>query len=703
MVGIGQNFYSSNIITSSLTTSSLTFGTGSGYLFLPNTVMNSLSVGIIYASTIVGFTPGGTGIGGGIVSTANLANLVSTTYLASQLGSTIIGLGTAGYLSSIPSLGGFVSTANLANLVSTANLAGHISTANLANLVSTANLANLVSTTYLATQIGSTVIGLGTAGYLSTIVFGSIVSTANLAGHVSTANLANLVSTANLANLVSTANVANLVSTTYLATQIGSTVIGLGTAGYLSTIVFGSIVSTANLAGHVSTANLANLVSTANLANLISTANLAGHISTANLANLVSTANLANLVSTSYLNTQLGSTMTGISQNFYSSNIFTSSLITSSLTFGTGSGYLFLPNSIMNSLSVGILYASTIVGFTPGGSAVGGGLVSTANLANLVSTSLLDTAFGSTLTSLENEFTTNTLLTPFIKNKNFINISSVITTIESDDITVYGRNSIFLTTSSVVTFDRTDGTGSCAAALSSIFFVNTNTNAYGQITTEPTMTNLYWNGSQLNDQGGGGGGISQANLTSTVIGLGTVGYISTAGGGGGISQTDLTSTVIGLGTLGYVSTPGANDLFSTLITSTLQTAHILNTSEYLFMDAPVTLFAKPDFSSFYPIAVSSISLGGGQISTDPSGINLYWNDSQVNSQYGFVTLAFGRSVATYDANITASTIILVTPYGDIGYGNTFWVTLDTGTFEWLVHIASALAGPVDFSYHILKY
>jgi hypothetical protein len=95
-------------------------------------------------------------------------------------------------------------------------------------------------------------------------------------------------------------------------------------------------------------------------------------------------------------------------------------------------------------------------------------------------------------------------------------------------------------------------------------------------------------------------------------------------------------------------------------------------------------------------------MGGGELTTDTTN-NLFWNTSQINSQYGFVTLASGRSVATYDANITASTIILVTPYGDIGYGNTFWVTLDTGTFEWLVNIATALAGPVDFSYHILKY
>ena len=136
-------------------------------------------------------------------------------------------------------------------------------------------------------------------------------------------------------------------------TQLGSTVIGLGTTGYLSTIVWGPVVSTANLAGHISTANLAGLVSTANLAghvstanlaNLISTANLAGHISTANLANLVSTANLAGLVSTanlatlistSYLATQLGSTVVGLS-NVAVTQITAGSRIYISPTGGTG-------------------------------------------------------------------------------------------------------------------------------------------------------------------------------------------------------------------------------------------------------------------------------------------------------------------------------------------------------------------------------
>jgi hypothetical protein len=44
--------------------------------------------------------------------------------------------------------------------------------------------------------------------------------------------------------------------------------------------------------------------------------------------------------------------------------------------------------------------------------------------------------------------------------------------------------------------------------------------------------------------------VSSLSLTSTIIGLGTLGYISSSGG----SQESITSSLVGLGTLGYVST-----------------------------------------------------------------------------------------------------------------------------------------------------
>ena len=61
-----------------------------------------------------------------------------------------------------------------------------------------------------------------------------------------------------MANHVSTANLANLLSTTYLATQLGSTVIGLGTTGYVSTAtLLSTSAGLANLTGpRVSTQQL---------------------------------------------------------------------------------------------------------------------------------------------------------------------------------------------------------------------------------------------------------------------------------------------------------------------------------------------------------------------------------------------------------------------------------------------------------------
>lgn len=73
---------------------------------------------------------------------------------------------------------------------------------------------------------------------------------------------------------------------------------------------------------------------------------------------------------------------------------------------------------------------------------------------------------------------------------------------------------------------------------------------YGILGTDSTASDIYWNGVSLT--AGGGGGVTDTQLTSTTIGLGTLGYLST-GGGGGIGTTDLVSTVQGLGSANYIS------------------------------------------------------------------------------------------------------------------------------------------------------
>ena len=247
------------------------------------------------------------------------------------LTSTVIGLGTAGYISTAS--GGV------------AVLPG--------GLVSTANLTNLISTSFFDTQLTSTVIGLGSADYISSsqllsTSFGLVALIQNPPGGVTPENLTSTVIGLGTVGYISSSQ---LLSTSFgLAAliqnppggvtpeKLTSTVIGLGTAGYLSTANGTAVLPE----GLVSTANLANLISTtyfeASLTSTVIGLGTAGYVSTATLISF----------------------STAQSQNFYSSNISVSSLTTSSLTFGTGSGYLFLPNTVMNSLSVGILIASTI-------------------------------------------------------------------------------------------------------------------------------------------------------------------------------------------------------------------------------------------------------------------------------------------------------------------------------------------------------
>ena len=76
-----------------------------------------------------------------------------------------------------------------------------------------------------------------------------------------------------------------------------------------------------------------------------------------------------------------------------------------------------------------------------------------------------------------------------------------------------------------------------------------------------------------------------------------------------------------------------------------------------------------------------------------------------NLQQIVTVLNGNTSVTTTDANITATSIIVVTPYADIAKGgtemNSFWVTLGSGA--WDLSISVSLPFDVDFSYHILKY
>jgi hypothetical protein len=60
--------------------------------------------------------------------------------------------------------------------------------------------------------------------------------------------------------------------------------------------------------------------------------------------------------------------------------------------------------------------------------------------------------------------------------------------------------------------------------LSSLYLGGIGGTVKGQLTTDATASNVYWNGTSLTS--GGGGGITTTQLTSTTTGLGTLGYLS---------------------------------------------------------------------------------------------------------------------------------------------------------------------------------
>jgi hypothetical protein len=338
-------------------------------------------------------------------------------------------------------------------------------------------------------------------------------------------------------------------------TNLVSTVVGLGTAGYVSTASLLGLVSTANLSGLLSTGSISGLlstgsilglVSTANLQGLVSTPNLSGLISTANLQELVSTPNLLNLVSTSYFQNQLTSTVAGLGTTGYISslstiNLSTQNLFTSTVTFkdiNTGS------NQIL-AVSSGTLILNG-QGITGGGGGEGdvttAQLVSTVeNLAQLgyVSSSQLVSSLSSwalypAISSIQLNSNQPYIINPNIDATAILQTGSLLiqdelatpggvilnfvtfkTSTSQDNYTLINDE---IASGSVSSFSLVHGAVNEMGSLylSSIYFGNLGGSVYGQLTTDSTASDIYWNGISLT-QGSGGGGITTAQLVSTVI------------------------------------------------------------------------------------------------------------------------------------------------------------------------------------------
>jgi len=122
--------------------------------------------------------------------------------------------------------------------------------------------------------------------------------------------------------------------------------------------------------------------------------------------------------------------------------------------------------------------------------------------------------------------------------------------------------------------------------------------------------------------GGGTGNITTANLTSTVVGLGTVGYLST-GGGGGISAGNLTSTVAGLTTAGYLSSVSGGTGF---VSSLTVNALTLGTGSGWLQLPPIqTIYSSTIFTQAQALYTLSSYFGGTSTLTTLDFYGLFGN------------------------------------------------------------------------------
>ena len=471
--------------------------------------------------------------------TSSLVGLGSFGFVStSGLYSTVAGLGTSGYVSSgtlnatVKALGtmGYVSTASLYSTVAGLGTVGYVSSAqftSFSNLIynpSYISANNLLSTSQnlfgyiqgiinsqgtgaissftvngtatfystlsvgtfyyvngnistLSTSIGGALTNLGSTGYLSTLSSSSISTTSitvsslgfmdTVTGVKQLAAVANGIFQINGASITGDVSKGNLTST----------VVGLGTVGYISTIVFGSIVSTANLSGLISTANLGGLISTANLSGVISTANLSGLISTANLSGVISTGNLSGVISTANL----------------SGVISTANL----------SGLISSQN-LVNLISSANL----------------NGLVSTANFSGLMSTTFFDSKITSTLTGLGTAGYLSTILVSALSTGT-VNTSSITFIDSTTTPPNAGQISQLNVSSGSLLFNGAYATGAGAAVgVSQILpgigiTVNPGVGT-GAVTVNANLLDFISTS------------LFNSKTTSTVVGLGTAGYISSS-------------------------------------------------------------------------------------------------------------------------------------------------------------------------------
>jgi hypothetical protein len=217
--------------------------------------------------------------------------------------------------------------------------------------------------------------------------------------------------------------------------------------------------------------------------------------------------------------------------------------------------------------------------------------------------------------------------------------------------------------------------------ISSLYFGNVGGTVAGQLTTDATATDLFWKGSKLNDQsGGGGGGITTSQLTSTTIGLGTIGYISTVGGG--ISAAEVTSTVVGLGSIGYVSSTQLVSTTENIITGIVDLVNNLGSYGYLstggqgiFSTVYINMLPQdaPPWDSRLPIA-------GSDPEPNPLALDIFGSMRVIKNIYvGSTTTVLGTAGITTQQLSTLT--MLTSSVSFYNTSNTYTMALSNNSLQ----------------------
>jgi len=237
------------------------------------------------------------------------------------------------------------------------------------------------------------------------------------------------------------------------------------------------------------------------------------------------------------------------------------------------SGFVTVPNFSTGAISLSTLSfsnASTVNSSIFGVSTYFGGRFDFLNsLINTRATiEQLNTVTGNFQISISSFSTNYMSYTDYISSANGI-LNQISTTLFLSGIsTIYVYDGSFTNFSvGSITYDQSDISTLSTTTNSRIISTNTALSAQNEgnlLSTFSTVLGLgtlgYVSSTQLTSttQGLGTiGYISTTQLTSTTQGLGTIGYISTA---------QLTSTVAGLGTLGYISTSYTNNILQSTVT-----------------------------------------------------------------------------------------------------------------------------------------